>query len=255
MTSRLVTFACDSTRCLVPLGFRMEVGVPVLVGREGDVPVGVDLEDLGVSRRAAVVTATADGWDVQVENRNGVVLHPWGQAPSLARRREVLTWPLVGLRVRGSDEAVQHWVLLEAESVEPAPSGPTARSGPATRTARSRASDPLTGPQLDALRTVFAAHLQWPPVQPAVALQLKQAARRLGLSESGVQDRLLKARERAVHLGLHTAGGATDAEFLFFLVRAGLVAPPRGVAARAERHPAGVEAAAQQPVVAAPWAI
>ncbi|MGH3688479.1 MAG: hypothetical protein ACRDRU_29190 [Pseudonocardiaceae bacterium] len=33
---------------------------------------------------------------------------------------------------------------------------------------------PLTQAQTNALRTVFAAQLQWPPPQPALSLQLKQ---------------------------------------------------------------------------------
>lgn len=89
---------------------------------------------------------------------------------------------------------------------------------------------------------MFGEFLRWPPLPAATALQHKQAASRLGLSEAGVKDRLLNTRRRAEQLGLHTDGSTTDPGYLFFLVRAGLLAPPP----RLPHRPHGVEAAAQQ---------
>lgn len=246
MSRWIATYACDAVRCVVPTGREATPGVPMAIGREGEVPVGADPEDPGVSRRAAVLTATAAGWDLQVSNRNGIVVHPWGQPPSPARRHEVLTWPRIGLRVRGADDAVQHWVLLETTSVTLPPTGPVRPDGPGTRTARSRSDDPLTTAQITALRTVFAEHLRWPPVASAVPLQLKQAASRLQLSEAGVKDRLGNCRRRAEQLGLHHGGATTDPSYLFFLVRAGLLAPPPRLPHRRTPLPAGVEPAPRQ---------
>lgn len=242
MSRWVLSYASDGTRSVIPTGRRLVPDQSLVVGREGDVPVGAVPEDPGVSRVACLLTATADGWDLDVRNRNGIVVHPWGQPPAPARRREVLTWPRIGLRVRGADDTVAHWVLLETESVELAQAGPMRPDGPGTRTARSRSSDPLTTAQIDALHTVFGEYLRWPPLTSAVALQLKQAASRLGLSEAGVKDRLLNARRRAEQLGLHADGGTTDPSYLFFLVRAGLLAPPP----RMPHRYVGVEAATQQ---------
>ncbi len=218
----------------IPAAVReLALGRSLLVGREGDVPVGVEVEDLGVSRRAALIAAVDDGWDIRVVNRNGAVLHPWGQAAVLARPREMVCWPRVALRIRGSDDAVEHWVLLESDDLPLLPGGP-ARPTTGTLTARSRASDPLTPAQLQAIHTVFAEQLSWPPTAAAQALQLKQAATRLGLSETGVKDRLSKARRRAEQLGLRPGESTTDPEYLFALVRAGLVPIPGRLSA--ERH-------------------
>lgn len=242
MSRWVLSFAADRSRSTVPTGRPLPLGAGLVLGREGDVPVGAAPEDPGVSRVAGVLTATAEGWDLDVRNRNGIVVHPWGQPPTPARRREILTWPRIGLRVRGTDDSVAHWVLLETGSVELPPAGAIRPDGPGTRTARSRASDPLTTAQIDALRTVFGEFLHWPPLPSATALQLKQAASRLGLSEAGVKDRLLNCRRRAEQLGLHTDGSTTDPGYLFFLVRAGLLAPPP----RLPHRGVGVEAAAQQ---------
>jgi hypothetical protein len=200
-------------------------GESLLLGREGDVAVGVDVDDPGVSRRAAVVTATGDGWDLRVTNRNGAVLHPWGQAAVLARPREVLGWPLVGLRIRGADDALDHWVLLEAVDVPVAAAGALHRGrGPTTAAARPAA--PLTGAQLAAVRSVFAEFLAWPPVRSPQAAPLRRTARALGISEAGVKDRLQHARRRAVALGLSGPDSVVDPGYVHVLVRAGLLPLP-----------------------------
>ncbi|MGH3428149.1 MAG: hypothetical protein ACRDQZ_11390 [Mycobacteriales bacterium] len=89
------------------------------------------------SRRA--VTATTTGWQAEITNRNGAVLHPWGQAPVLAQRHNTLIWHRVGIRVLSSHEDIQHWVLLEADSINltgaarlplrTSPRGPTPSTG------------------------------------------------------------------------------------------------------------------------------
>ncbi|MFR9802577.1 hypothetical protein ACL02T_09780 [Pseudonocardia sp. RS010] len=42
-----------------------------------------------------------------------------------------------------------------------------------------------------------------------------------------MQERLKKVREKAIQLGLHRACGLTDPEYVYVLVRAGFLAPPR----------------------------
>ncbi len=222
LTRRIVALCGDAPPRVHPI----RPGESLLVGREGDVAVGVDAGDLGVSRRAAVVSATREGWDLQVTNRNGAVLHPWGQAPVLARQREVASWPLVGLRVRGEDDALTHWVLLEAEDVLTARAGALHRGhGPTTATP-ARPAAPLTDAQLAAVRAVFAEFLSWPPVRSPQAAPLRRAARALGISEAGVKDRLQHVRRRAVALGLSGPDSVVDPGYVHVLVRAGLLPVP-----------------------------
>jgi hypothetical protein len=75
---------------------------------------------------------------------------------------------------------------------------------------------------------VFAELLAWPPRQGAEPLLLKQAASRIGISVSGVQDRLKAARARALRLGLHREVALTDPSYLYVLVRGGYLDPPAG---------------------------
>jgi hypothetical protein len=218
-------------RCCVPVGMPVRVGQSILVGREGDLPVGVEVYDRGVSRRAASVTATEHGWQVEILNTNGAVLHPWGQGPTLAGRYNSLSWPRIAIRIlNGASPAVadtmQHWLLFESDSIGVTTAGARAPSSPTTSTFQPKRPQPLSPGQLEALQVVFADQLQWPPVQPAEPLLLRTAARRLGITESGVQERLSKAHARALHLGLHRAVGLTDPEYLYVLVRAGYVPLP-----------------------------
>jgi hypothetical protein len=231
----VLAYECDTSggpaRCCVPVGIPVRVGQSILVGREGDLPVGVEVYDRGVSRQAAVVTATEHGWQVEIRNTNGAVLHPWGQGPTLAGRFNTLSWPRIAVRIlNGASPAVadtmQHWLLVESDLIGVTTAGPRTPSSPMTSTFQPKRPNPLSAGQLEALQIVFADQLQWPPTQPAEPLLLRTAARRLGITESGVQQRLGKAHDRALHLGLHRSVGLTDPEYLYVLVRAGYVPLP-----------------------------
>lgn len=228
----VLAYEFDEHRCCVPVGMQLPLGQPLLLGRHGDLPLGVEVPDLGVSREAAVITATDHGWDVRIGNRHRAVIHPWGQAPVLAAARNFLTWPLIGIRVlNGADPAVveekkEHWLLLESDMIAVTPVGAGTGRHSATTTHKGKETRPLSPGQQEALGLVFAAQLQWPPVQPAVPLQLKQAARLLGVGVGAVQQRLAVAHERARLLGLHRDVYLTDPEYLYLLVRAGFIDPP-----------------------------
>jgi hypothetical protein len=68
--------------------------------------------------------------------------------------------------------------------------------------------------------------MQWPPNEQAEPMLLKQAAARLGLSVSGLQDRLKSALARALALGLDRPVALTDPTYLHVLARAGYIHPP-----------------------------
>ena len=192
------------------------------MGREQRLSIGTDPPDKEVSRRALIVTATETGWRIWILNRNGAVIHPWGQAPLRAGDTTTLSWPLVGVRVLGR-QSVQHWVLLEAEA-QTRDEQPAATSEPDPRPAeRAR---PLAAMQLQALRALFADCLRWPPSFPAEPRQLQQVANRLGVGIGGLQERLREARKRAADLGLGRAVAITDPEYLFALVRGGFLPAP-----------------------------
>ena len=215
-------YTVSRTRCTVPRGRPVEVGEAVLVGREQRLSIGTDPPDKEVSRRALIVTPTETGWRIWILNRNGAVIHPWGQAPLRAGDTTTLSWPLVGVRVLGR-QSVQHWVLLEAEA-QTRDDEPAARSEPEPRpVAKGR---PLAAMQLQALRALFADCLRWPPSFPAEPRQLQQVANRLGVGIGGLQERLREARKRAADLGLRRAVAITDPEYLFELVRDGFLPAP-----------------------------
>src|SRR5215471_14232523 len=96
----------------------IEPHIEMLLGREGDIGVGVVPVDSKVSRQAATVTRSAHGWTVTSTNRNGIIVHPWGQVAGRAEPVCLLPWPHVALRVVGSPE-LQHWVLLDDDTLAP----------------------------------------------------------------------------------------------------------------------------------------
>ena len=104
------------------------IGAPVTVGRLADVPLGAHLVDEGISRVAMTVTAGTGGWTIEIGNRNGAALRPWGPAPQRALATQVVRWPLVAVRIAGTRSDQQHWVLLENDAyggdTEPPDSGP-----------------------------------------------------------------------------------------------------------------------------------
>jgi hypothetical protein len=219
----VMAYECDSTGCRVTAVAHPEIGRCVDVGREGELALGVKIQNTQVSRRAVCVTPTGHGWQIEVTNRNGAVLHRWAQAPELGTRMSSIGWPLVGVRMLPDSGSSRHWVLLEADDV-PVGDGPPPH-GDAVTDLADRPGD-LPRAEREALQTVFAAQLHWPPRQPAEPLLLKQAASRLGISISGVQERLRAARGRALRVGLDREVGLTDPSYLYVLVRAGYLPPP-----------------------------
>ena len=91
-----------ASRAVVPAGVPARLGQPVTVGRRGDVPLGVEVVNEGISRVAMTVTADARGWAIEIANRNGAVLHPWGLASQRAQPDQVVRWPLVAVRIGGA---------------------------------------------------------------------------------------------------------------------------------------------------------
>lgn len=207
----------------------MEIGDECRVGREAELPVALDPLDRRVSRTAIVITCTTDGWLINSLNRNGVVVQPWAQPASLAQPVELLSSARVALRVLGTRQRL-HWVLLEDDSRL----GRDCAAPPGTvGTDLEVPVRPLTQPQREVLGLLFANLLAWPPVVGAEPLQLKQVARRLGLSVSAVQARLHDVRLKAEHLGLGRQVPLHDPEYLYVLARAGYVRPDEQLVQRA----------------------
>lgn len=223
--------------CRVTSARQVSIGQPLEIGREGELALGVEVTNTAISRHAVTVTATAHGWELTVINRNGAVLHPWGQAPELAAisGRDTVNWPLVAVRMLPDTAVSQHWVLIEADGLPVTPAGPIA-SNSLTETDRVSRPGQLPDGERKAVITAFADQLSWPPIHPAIPLQLKQAASRLGKSISATQDSLGAARDRAARLGYASTGALTEPGYLYALVRAGYVEPPTSFPHRPAPH-------------------
>jgi hypothetical protein len=234
-----MAYEYDGSNWRVTATRRIAVGQHLEIGRGGEMPLGVVVPDLLVSRRAMRVSATAHGWNVTVSNRNGAILHPWCLPPQLARaRRWLIDWPLVAVRMLPCSGPSQHWVLLEFDNplliLELNDRGlfPETDESQAPTTAETIKPRWLTGAEREALHAVFQAQLQWPPTESSEPLLLKQAAARLGISISGVQDRLKSALARALALGQDRTVALTDPSYLYILARAGYMDPPTQFAHR-----------------------
>jgi hypothetical protein len=226
---------CAPDRSQVPVGVRVGFGHTVVVGREGDLDLGVEFADIGISRNAVAVSATHEGWRIEVTNRNGAMIHPWGLASYRAQSVQLLRWPLVGIRVAGAELNQQHWVLLESDAYAIGSDATASGAAPAL-TRRGAPPPPLAPAEFSALELVFADHLAWPPPTSApVPRQLKQVAVRLGKSLSGVQDRLRSAQDKALRLGLSNPVTLTHPEYFHVLVAAGYIMPAPRPACRHDR--------------------
>ncbi|MDT7561787.1 MAG: hypothetical protein QOG76_411 [Pseudonocardiales bacterium] len=221
----VMTYEGAPGACRVTGARTLEVGQTLEIGREGELALGVSVPSGAVSRNAVAITVNQHGWEVTIGNRNGAVLHPWGQAPELAAPRGTVNWPLVAVRMLPDSAVSQHWVLIEADDLPVTPAGAVAA---ATLTQTDRVEPPgrLPPAERQALLTVFGAQLSWPPAHPAEPLLLKQAASREGISISGMQDRLKSALARAMRLGQSRVVPLTDPSYLYVLVRAGYLDPP-----------------------------
>jgi len=194
----------------------------VTVGREGDLVVGINPIDKRVSRHAATITAVERGWSILPTNRNGVTLYPWAQPSYTVSTLETIVWPRVGVRIMG-DGGLEHWVLLEDD--EAYTKGAARHTTGLTEIAQP--IRPLTQAQKEAVRDVFFDLLAWPP-RPAESrvLALKQVAPLLERSPSAVRQRLLDVRKRAEELGLaRKVVDLTDPEYIYAVVKAGLIEP------------------------------
>jgi len=214
-----------TVRSTVPL----VIGTLVEIGREAE--IGVGTEDPMMSRVALAVTPTDDGWELCVTNRYGGTIYPWGQRPFPAESGLLRTgWPLLGVRLLTGEAAPQHWVLFEGADlvVTGVAHGGPQIGRPGTPTEHKAGVDEeLTARQLAALETVFESHLRWPPpTGPSASGLQKQAARKLGISDNAVQQRLVAARNKAIRLGLTERVDLPDPAYLYVLVRAGLVPVP-----------------------------
>jgi hypothetical protein len=193
----------------------------LIVGREGDLAIATNPVDRKVSRHAVTITASDRGWSILPTNRNGVRLHPWAQPSHAVSTLEIMMWPRVGVRVVGHAD-MEHWVLLEDDEAYTKgaarhTTGLTEYAPPPTR---------LTDKQTQALRLVFRDLLAWPPRSDPEVHLIKQAAKALEISSSGVQERLKEVLHRAHELGLARRDvGLTDPEYLYALARAGYVQP------------------------------
>lgn len=225
MTGWVLVREADGARAGAPVGRAAPDGRTITAGRDADLLLGRAVDNSGISRRAVAVTASPDGWRIEVTNRNGAVIHPWGLVPFRAQSSQLVRWPLVGIRVLGTETDRQHWVLLESDDYLDADG--TAVQGGATPTAVGAAPPPLAPAELGALELVFEDYLAWPPpLTAAEPRQLKQVARRLGKSLSGVQDRLRSAQDKALRLGLARPTTLTQPDYFHVLVAAGYIAAP-----------------------------
>jgi hypothetical protein len=202
----------------------VSIDVPVTIGRNATVPLGVDIPDDGISRVALTVTATTEYWEITNTSRNGIVVSPWGLAPQRPTSAVRLRWPLVAIRVLGTRPHARHDVLLECHDYDDDRANVGTKRGP---TAAATPPRPLTPAEAEALAVVFEPVLAWPPAEKAAEpLQLKQAARRLGLTPSAVKVRLEGARAKARLLGFDRQVGVTDPAYLHVLVAAGYLNVP-----------------------------
>ncbi len=207
--------------------------VTLTVGREAEIFLASEPPDHRVSRVAVRVTWLAGEWTVEATNRNGVIVHPWGQPAYPAKEREVLVGDRIGLRVLGNDRR-QHWVLMEQE-LETRPADRIGRRTLATELGTS--VRPLTLAQLEVVDLLFGEVLAWPPRLDAGVAQLKQVARRAGVSVSAVQARLTEVRSKAEALGLTRQVPLADPEYVYVIARAGFLPRPPGVAAGLSSQP------------------
>lgn len=206
----------------------------ISVGRGGDVLIGLDPFDPGISRIALTVTARADGWRITFTNRNGATIHEWAQAPEWISYNEerVIRWPRIGIRLVGDVRDLEHWVLLETDAL-PLP-GATADSGKAFETQVSTRPRELTSSQLLAVYAIFPEHLAWPPRVSPVSRSLEAAAHRIGVTPSAVRERLRPVQDRARELGFPQAVGVTEPDYVYHLAAHGYlteVPPPATIEA------------------------
>ena len=188
----------------------MHPGESVTVGRAAELPIG-HTNDGRISRLAATVTCTENGWTIESTNRNGVLLHEWGLAPRYADRHETTDAPRMALRVVGSIVR-EHWILLEDD----------------TRLNSGRRAEDGNGPtaaELEALRLLFPDLLEWPPTLAEWPPGIEQVATELRITVDTLMRQLEGVRARAVGLGLSPEVTVADPDYVHLLVQAGWLRP------------------------------
>lgn len=211
----------------------LEPGATMTIGRGGDLTLGLDPHDPGISRIALSVTATPDGWRLSFTNRNGAMLHEWAQAAEWIAYNEerFVRWPRVGVRLVGDVRDLEHWILLETDAL-PLP-GRSPQTDPVGdevfETQVSTRPRELTPSQLLAVYAIFPEHLAWPPRVSPVSRSLEAAAHRIGVTPSAIRERLRPVQDRARELGFPQTVGVTEPEYVYHLAAHGYlteVPPP-----------------------------
>lgn len=186
----------------------------------GHLHVSAGDQDVKLSRLAVVVAGNSGtGWRADVTNFNGVDVQAWGQAPYRAPEKDTVTIAgrHVALWLRG-DRSRRYLVLCEPLEFEVRKS-----SRGQNDTQRSEADD-LSVKEIEAIRTVFAEHLQWPPVRNPEIRTKPAAANRLGITTTALNDRLANALEKAKRIGYVPPGRqqapTSDATWVSSLVSA-----------------------------------
>jgi hypothetical protein len=212
---------------LPAVALTISLGEEIVVGKEGDLPVGISPADGGISRHALTIIAQARGWRIAYWNRNRAVEHRWAQRPIWRPAGDAATvrWPRLAVRLVGSRSEVQHWILMEADSYA---IDDQSAADTQIHTDMVVPPLPLTAAQLEALTLLFPEHLAWPPIANPTTRSLSSVAKRLGISEAGVVDRLSKARDRAYALGSHQQFNVTSPDYLFVLIAHGYIRSPDG---------------------------
>ncbi|MCX6396365.1 MAG: hypothetical protein NTV23_07770 [Propionibacteriales bacterium] len=214
----------DAVAAEVPFGEHLEIG------REGDLLIADDPEDPSISRVAVRLRTTARGaMELSVNNLNGAAVHPWGARTRYlppGTENQVIAGR-VGIRVIGATTldvpgARVYWVIVEGDAAD-GPRIPVQRSGV---TVANALPVPLTDLQRETVQMVFAEHLAWPPLPTPMALTIDAAARRLGISATGVTERLVGVRKKAHGLGMAQQFGVADPEYVHVLAAHGYLEAP-----------------------------
>jgi hypothetical protein len=199
----------------------------VSIGRAGDLVIGGDPPDAGLSGLAITVRPEPGGWALRLANRNGQVVHRWAAAREQvhAASERLVAWPRVGVLVNGIERDREHWVLLETDRYACGVSASSAAAVGDT-VARARPTD-LTLLQRATVETLFSEYLSWPPIAAPATRSLAAVRTRLGVgSDSAIQERLKPVRARAETLGLRADVGLTDPDYLFVLAEHGYFPVP-----------------------------
>ncbi len=205
------------------VGREATVGEKLVVGTQGNLPLGLTLPDKGVSRTALEITATPEHWQITVGNSNGAVMCPWGLPRAVAApgSQHQIAWPRVAMRVLGKEASHYYWVLMETDAYRLPERGQGTTAS--TVTWLNEPPPHLTSAMEAAVTGIFAEFLAWPPVPLPAAAAQDRVGRQLGITQNAVQERLKPAVQRAQGLGLTTGASLNQADWLHLLVAQGYI--------------------------------